>query len=452
MATRRKFIRDVAALTATASFSVAHGFGRREGDRRIAGGQGANPDARPARIASLSVRDDTLVQYGGDCVAWQFSWAADDRQVGAALDGPGWPELPKDHYKTSNLLALSGESPHGATFEDFPAYPDISMWESTRLARPGYYGFSTLAVEERLYHFLSLRKIDFSPSQCKRQVDCMPWPWNCAKLIYSPDNGRTWHNEDGSTPVVLESWNSVNRETMTFLEPDGAFGIPMFLQMGRGYRDNQDGYVYAYGTSGLLEGTMNQLVMFRVPKNKVHVRAAYEYFEKRAADGGAVWVKDIRRRGSVHAFPSGYVNNARGSSWMPTVIYNAPLKTFMLFAAGNASDWDSETVRPTYMGVWISFSPWGPWTQVHEQIGSSGRNYLPDGFSIPPKWIAPDGKSFWIAYGDGRQAGMTRSDKSWALETTEGRTEEEFRRGRLRWRLYHPYSGFNFKRVDLVVA
>ena len=35
-----------------------------------------------------------------------------------------------------------------------------------------------------------------------------------AKLIYSPDNGRSWRNQDGSGPVVWESWEQRSRETM----------------------------------------------------------------------------------------------------------------------------------------------------------------------------------------------------------------------------------------------
>ena len=38
------------------------------------------------------------------------------------------------------------------------------------------------------------------------------------------------------------------------------------LQMGKGYAENRDGFLYVYAPNGSTEGTMNQLVLFRVPK------------------------------------------------------------------------------------------------------------------------------------------------------------------------------------------
>ena len=68
-----------------------------------------------------------------------------------------------------------------------------------------------------------------------------------------------------------------------------------------------------------------------------------------------------------------------------------------------ASDWFG---KPSYLGFWTSPQPRGPWTQVHEEIAwtpggaQDARCYQPQ---IAPKWIAEDGKSFWMVWTDFRR-------------------------------------------------
>jgi hypothetical protein len=188
-----------------------------------------------------------------------------------------------------------------------------------------------------------------------------------AKLIYSPDNGRTWCNQDGSSPVVWEDWDKVSAQNMAFykVQPEGAFNHPIFLQMGRDYELNRDGYVYAYSGNGGEDGSANQLVMFRVPKGRVTDLSAYEFFAGRALDGTAAWTRDISRRAPVHTFPHGWVSGkmlgAEPSGWWMTAVYNPALDLYMLAAQGTApgvtGGWFG---KPSYLGVWVSQTPWGP--------------------------------------------------------------------------------------------
>ena len=59
--------------------------------------------------------------------------------------------------------------------------------------------------------------------------------------------------------------------------------------------------------------------------------------------------------------------------------------------------------KPSYLGFWIAAYPWGLWNQVYEETAwapegdSAARAYQPQ---IIPKWIAKDGKSFWLAFTD----------------------------------------------------
>ena len=59
--------------------------------------------------------------------------------------------------------------------------------------------------------------------------------------------------------------------------------------------------------------------------------------------------------------------------------------------------------KPSYLGFWVAEQPWGQWRQVHEETewtpggDVNARAYQPQ---ISPKWIAADGRSFWLAYTD----------------------------------------------------
>jgi hypothetical protein len=192
-----------------------------------------------------------------------------------------------------------------------------------------------------------------------------------AKLTFSPDNGESWCNQDG-TPLSWEEWEDRDRGNMVFFEePGGAFSLLTILQMGRNYEDNRDGFVYVYAPNGNTDGTMNQLVMFRVPKDKILDRSAYEYFVSRDADGSAQWSSDIQERSPVYTFPTGWVNKRSGAhpyAWHPSVVYIKPLGQYLMTNWGTGIDETQKAWFPklNYLGFWTAPHPWGPWTQIHE--------------------------------------------------------------------------------------
>jgi hypothetical protein len=365
--------------------------------RASASGSGENDaaDASAVKIKGLRRLDDTIARLGGTGDNWHMTWAADDRVLAGLCDGDAqpWHNLPRRPYN-ARLIAINGTPPQ-LEFHDTPGYPDLLSESDRRSNR--YYGFGLLAVDGHIYQFLSTPNRPFNEPQ-PRFVG--------AKLIHSPDNGKTWHNQDGSTPVRWENWDERSNRNMAFFEePGDAFSLLTILQMGKDYEQNEDGYLYVYAPNGNAEGTMNQLVMFRVPKNRVLDRSAYEYFVARRPDGTATWSNNIAERGVVHTFPSGWVNTKiHPYSWHPSIVYNQPLRLYMManWGMGFASDgmWFG---KPSYFGFWTAPQPWGPWTQIHEEThwmpgGDSGaRAYQPQ---IAPKWIAPDGKSFWLVWTD----------------------------------------------------
>src|SRR5262249_53252601 len=154
---------------------------------------------------------------------------------------------------TSRMFAISN-GPQDAAFQDLPGYPDLLQSSDRRNAPPAYTNFGTIALDQRVYQFLNTLN-QGTPSS--REVHFIG-----TKLIYSPDNGRAWYNQDGSTPVVWEGWENRSHKNMLFFEePQNTFSLLSVLQMGRNYEANRDGYVYIYACNGNTEGMMNQLVL-----------------------------------------------------------------------------------------------------------------------------------------------------------------------------------------------
>ena len=365
--------------------------------------------------------EETTLRLGGIGDNWLMSWANDDKQYTSLCDGRGWPGMPQAYYN-SRLYAIVGDPPH-PVFEYIASYPDLVNHMGTRECSR-YYNFGTLALDGYIYQFHSTPNHPFGEPD-PRFVG--------AKLIYSPDNSRTWCNQDGSTPVRWEPWEERSKKNMVFFEePGDAFSLLTVLQMGKNYQHNTDGFIYVYAPNGNTEGSMNQLVMFRVPKDRILDRRAYEFFAGRSVDGKPKWSRRLEDRGVVHTFPSGWVNKyVHPYAWHPSVVYYEPLGLYLMANWGmGCSPTGHWFGKPSYLGFWTAPQPWGPWTQVHEETvwtpaGDAGaRVYQPQ---IAPKWIADDGLSFWLVWTD--------------FQVIEDSSSHNGR----------PYYSFNVQKVQVVV-
>jgi len=210
---------------------------------------------------------------------------------------------------------------------------------------------------------------------------------------------------------------------------------------------------------------MNQLVMFRVRKDRLLDRSAYRFFAGRKHDGSARWSPDIAARQPVHSFPRGWVNSTNlfpgdlvVESWLPSVVYNEPLGLYVMASAGIGCAPDgTEFGKPSYLGLWVSDTPWGPWRQIHEDAAwapsgdLAARAYAPQ---IAPGWIAPDGKSFWLAWADLK--GIREFGRDEALVDAEmGKAKDARERTMIEaeiLRRYMPGFSMNAQRIDLQTA
>jgi hypothetical protein len=167
-------------------------------------------------VKSVIRREETTLRLGGHGAEWHMSWAADDRQFVSLGGGMGWSENPERNY-ISRLLAISN-GPHDATFQDLPGYPDHFQLPGGENAPPVYTSFGTFALDGRIYQFLNTLN--------RRPPSAREAHFIGTKLIYSPDYGRNWCNQDGSTPVVWEGWENRSRKNMLFFEePQNTFSL-----------------------------------------------------------------------------------------------------------------------------------------------------------------------------------------------------------------------------------
>jgi hypothetical protein len=400
------------------------------------------------RVERVVLRDETLLRLGGYGDNFHTTWT-DDGQLVALCDGAGFRGASDwTKFYNSRLFAMRG-TPPDVTFGDVPGYPELVTNALDRDPhRAQFYSFATISIEGEIFQFLSTPYQDDGPEPTLR--------FSGAKLISSPDGGATWRNQDGSTPVRWEDRGERSRDTMVFwMEPQESFALLSVLQMGQEYRLNTDGFVYVYAPNGLVDGEMNELVMFRVPKDRVLDRGAYEYFAGLDAAGAARWSADIADRRPLHVFPTGWVT-ARDHpySWMPSVTYDAPLGLYLMASWGTpASDDGTWFTAPSYLGIWTAETPWGPWTQIHEDVSwmpggdERARCYQPQ---IPPMWIADDGLSFWLLWTDyqpGLPAGVVEGTYREIARTAETLAEWVERTSGIM-----PYYGVNVQRVELVLA
>lgn len=454
MKTRREFIVQSAAagVCLQGGFAVARG-------RSSVGAKSSE-----SRIKRVVPRDDTVLRNREvDGGAVSVTWAANGLQYASFADVV-FVQKPVANFH-ARMFALSGDSKHAA-FAYLPNYPDMpAIVPDDPRGSASYFGWGCLAVDGVLYQYLR------TPNHVYMDPDGTFPPdfeMSGVKLIYSPDNGRTWHNQDGSSPVVWERWTERSRENMVFFqeEPDGALSGVCLLQMGKDYRLNKDGYIYGYSLNGIDKPAGNQLVSFRVPKSRILDRRSYEFFAGTRSDGRGAWTRDISARHVLHTFPSGPVASgsiaAQGHSspWTVTVFYIEQLQTYMLsgLRVGVTADGRWFT-KPSYLGVWVGRTPWGPFTQVHEEESwTPGRD--PDArvavLSVVPKWIAADGKSFWLTWYDyaykGAGGEVWNPDADIVPKLKGIADKPEGAKVSLEWdKKYMAYSCFSAMRFDIEV-
>ena len=107
--------------------------------------------------------------------------------------------------------------------------------------------------------------------------------------------------------------------------------------------------------------------------------------------GNPLWTSDIALRKPIFT--------AQGQSYRVFVTYNPILKRYFLLTA-NGDSLNSNWIaghQTHNLGIYEAPNPWGPWhTVYYNDHFQTGMNVFAP--QMVPKWIAVDGKSFYLLY------------------------------------------------------
>lgn len=367
----------------------------------------------PDRPSGVEFHSDTLRRVGAHGDNWCIAWAADDSQI-VSMDDGNWLEAPKSF--SNRLYRLLG-GPNDLQREDIPGYPEFLFNAA------GWFGYGIASIDGTLYSFVS---------KCPKNH----WsgPFRGVKLLESSDNGATWSrvNAEGEERPLApqdEARYEASREEMFFFEEEGRenhggvaypFSFCAFAQRGRDHGAAEDGYAYIYSPEG---ASSQELLLARVPKDRVGIKGDWEFYSGMEGDRHT-WSSSLGDRRPVHVFPEESANrDAFGwYSWLPSVVWNAPLGLYIMVnggtyggkgLSGDKEDYYSAWMhtRSGSLGFWYAEKPWGPWkqffyTEEWTVDHPHNRTYQP---KLSPKWIGEDGKRMVLIWSDAMKNEKGRS-------------------------------------------
>jgi hypothetical protein len=159
-------------------------------------------------------------------------------------------------------------------------------------------------------------------------------------IAFSGDYGQSW------TEVVGSPWTRAS---------NSPFRCLTFIQMGRSYELNEDGYVYGLGIGTEWAWWSQEIFLARVPKDSIVNYDCYRYYTG-LNDQTPIW-SDLQSK----AVPLKHV----GTHQMCSAMYHQGIERYLCL---------------TIDGLFEAPNPWGPWTEV-ARILQSGDD---------PEWKDPE--------------------------------------------------------------
>ena len=198
--------------------------------------------------------DEAVVRCGRDGSGdnWPIAWVEDGLYITSWGDGPGFDGATSRAARLSLGLARIHGDPPAFRGEDFVTNVDTREGGGSS----GIKASGLLMVDGTLYLFVRNYKPPGSDD------------FTNARLAWSRDRGVHWEWAD---------WHFAD-----------TFGCPEFVQFGKNYAGARDTYVYIVSQANdSAYGFSPDIVMARVPKERVADRKAYEFFTGRDESGRA---------------------------------------------------------------------------------------------------------------------------------------------------------------------
>ncbi|MFH1784858.1 MAG: DUF4185 domain-containing protein [Candidatus Micrarchaeota archaeon] len=324
-----------------------------------------NPSEQTSIISAQIVGDPVFLQKFGD--SWFSTWADDDKLYLSWGDGTGRGDCYPEAY--NNLEAPFCDSSCGtpesflfcdifcSTFACNTCYAPCTLTDAGLVSLEGSVPYFTECQDECIVSLhiptgtpLFDKNIDpgtlrnDKPSSLLFYNKTLYWAGHSPAghpdfgyLAYSHDYGRTW------TEVEKSPWTN-----------DSVFRVLMFINMGRNYELNQDGYVYAFGIGseeawtkdtnlhGREENEEQTVYLTRVPKDSILDYGRYEYYVTIDENGNPIW--------------SGNENDATPLEGLETIqtasaMYHEGTGKYLFLTASPGALFEAP-------------QPWGPWRKV----------------------------------------------------------------------------------------
>jgi len=291
---------------------------------------------------------NTILRAAKGSDNWPLTWADDGALYGAYGDGNGFKPFIKEKL-SMGLARIDG------TVENF---------RGENIRAPSLETLGDGAKGKKASGILCVKGVLYL------------WARNAgnSQLAWSSDHGRTWTWAD---------WKFTN-----------SFGCPTFVNFGRDYEGNSDGFAYVLSPDAKDAYSLaDRFVLARVPVNRIHERTSYEFLRAVDAHGTPVWTPHLDQRGAILSRELG--------CYRPSVTFNAGLKRFLLVhARPNALSRDKAgKIDVRFHGglvIYEARQPWGPWSVVFEttdwDVGPG------DSASFPSKWISDDGRTMHLVF------------------------------------------------------
>ena len=206
----------------------------------------------------------------------------------------------------------------------------------------------------------------------------------------STDNGKTWT----PSPRSCEPSHAVFPEPEAFKGPV-KIGAPHVVDFGKNMEHSPDGKMYMVGhgatepdeqdrKANLSWITGDQIYLCRVTPSPESVNDAsqYEYFAGNDSAGNPVWSKEFGKIQPILDW-----DNHCGCV---TITYNAPLKRYLMCVTDGKN---TQSRYDTYLVESERIT--GPWKLITYMKEFGTEAYF---VNIPSKFIAADGRSFWLCY------------------------------------------------------
>jgi hypothetical protein len=194
-----------------------------------------------------------------------------------------------------------------------------------------------------------------------------------AHVFASKDFGKTWDPP---------AWKTQHRPMF----PGHRFGGPAFINFGKDNAGARDEFVYAVSADQWDNGS--QLVLGRVPQDKIQDAGSWQWVEEVDDASGPRWTGDLER---AHAVLS-------DDRWIstPEMVYLKRLDRYLLLTWRLNEDFGPRA--GSRLIVYDAPQPWGPFTLAHYEPQWQTQEMNPYCPRIPLKWMEPDGLGGWLQF------------------------------------------------------